>query len=99
MKVQNQRVFLELKKLCQMTSLFKRMLKSLNPQDLSKLKIMIRTILSGKQLPRNYAKHPLKSQATYLDCHVRPDLVLIYRHDNSGLLLVELGKHNKVFKK
>ncbi|WP_158655713.1 type II toxin-antitoxin system mRNA interferase toxin, RelE/StbE family [Helicobacter cynogastricus] len=98
MKKHNRRVFLELKKLCQMPSLFKRMLKNLNYQDLLKLVTTIKTILTEEQLSHSYLKHPLKSQASYIDCHVKPDLVLIYRHDHLGLLLVDLGKHNKIFK-
>ena len=43
--------------------------------------------------------HPLTGDWTgYRDCHVRPDLVLIYRKpDDARLQLVRLGSHSELF--
>ena len=45
--------------------------------------------------PRRYFDHPLGGKWTdHRDCHIRPDLVLIYRKpDDTSLELVRLGSH------
>jgi len=47
-------------------------------------------------LPRRYADHPLTGDwKDFRDCHVRPDLILIYRKpDAETLELVRLGSHS-----
>ena len=49
-------------------------------------------------LPRHYADHPLTGDwKDFRDCHVRPDLVLIYRKpDVDTLELVRLGSHSEL---
>jgi mRNA interferase YafQ len=49
-------------------------------------------------LPRRYFDHPLTGEwKDYRDCHVRPDLVLIYRKpDKESLELVRLGSHSEL---
>jgi mRNA interferase YafQ len=46
---------------------------------------------------RNF-DHPLKGEwSDHRDCHIRPDLVLIYRKpDNDSLELVRLGSHSEL---
>ena len=46
-------------------------------------------------LPRRNFDHPLSGEwADHRDCHIRPDLVLIYRKpDVKNLELVRLGSH------
>lgn len=46
-------------------------------------------------LPRRNFDHPLSGEwADHRDCHIRPDLVLIYRKpDDKNLELVRLGSH------
>jgi mRNA interferase YafQ len=47
-------------------------------------------------LPARYVDHPLAGELTdHRDCHIRPDLVLIYRKPDPGALeLVRLGSHS-----
>ncbi len=47
--------------------------------------------------PRNF-DHPLSGEwSDHRDCHIRPDLVLIYRKpDRSSLQLVRLGSHSEL---
>ncbi|MFP5212632.1 MAG: type II toxin-antitoxin system YafQ family toxin [Acidobacteriota bacterium] len=47
-------------------------------------------------LPRRYFDHPLSGDwSDHRDCHIKPDLVLIYRkQDESYLELVRLGSHS-----
>ena len=49
-------------------------------------------------LPRRYADHPLTGDwEDFRDCHIRPDLVLIYRKpDTDSLELVRLGSHSEL---
>jgi mRNA interferase YafQ len=59
----------------------------------------LREVLAALQqdhpLPRHRFDHPLKGEwSDCRDCHVRPDLVLIYRKpDAETLELVRLGSH------
>ena len=49
-------------------------------------------------LPPRYRDHPLTGEwDDHRDCHVRPDLVLIYRKpDDDTLQLVRLGSHSEL---
>lgn len=49
-------------------------------------------------LPRHRFDHALKGEWNdYRDCHIRPDLVLIYRKpDSETLELVRLGSHSEL---
>jgi mRNA interferase YafQ len=49
-------------------------------------------------LPRRYFDHPLSGDwDDHCDCHIKPDLVLIYRKpDAANLDLVRLGSHSEL---
>jgi mRNA interferase YafQ len=49
-------------------------------------------------LPRRNVDHPLTGDwADHRDCHIRPDLILIYRKpDSETLELVRLGSHSEL---
>ena len=48
-------------------------------------------------LPRRNADHPLTGDwADHRDCHIRPDLILIYRKHDDILELVRLGSHSEL---
>jgi mRNA interferase YafQ len=51
-----------------------------------------------KALPRRNLDHPLTGEWNgHRDCHIRPDLVLIYRKpDDASLELVRLGSHSEL---
>jgi mRNA interferase YafQ len=48
--------------------------------------------------PRRFFDHPLSGEwSDHRDCHIRPDLVLIYRKpDSDSLELVRLGSHSEL---
>jgi mRNA interferase YafQ len=56
-------------------------------------------LASDKPLPFRYLDHALSGGwADYRDCHIRPDLVLIYRKpDDATLELVRLGSHSELW--
>jgi mRNA interferase YafQ len=55
-------------------------------------------LASDSTLPENYRDHPLTGEwSDHRDCHIKPDLVLIYRTpDAETLELVRLGSHSEL---
>jgi mRNA interferase YafQ len=59
---------------------------------------VVATLAKNEQLPRRYGDHPLRGEWNdHRDCHLRSDLVLIYRKpDASTLEIVRLGSHSEL---
>jgi mRNA interferase YafQ len=59
---------------------------------------VIEILSKGAPLPPRFGDHPIMGAWGDLrDCHVRPDLVLIYRKpDDETLQLVRLGSHSQL---
>jgi mRNA interferase YafQ len=59
---------------------------------------IVRLLAADTLLPRRNFDHPLSGEwRDHGDCHVRPDLILIYRKpDNANLDLVRLGSHSEL---
>jgi mRNA interferase YafQ len=55
-------------------------------------------LTADKPLPQRYVDHALAGEwKDHRDCHIRPDLVLIYRKpDPDSLELVRLGSHSEL---
>lgn len=55
-------------------------------------------LLADQPLPRRHFDHALSGEwSDCRDCHIRPDLVLIYRKpDDVSLELVRLGSHSEL---
>jgi mRNA interferase YafQ len=64
----------------------------------SELTEIVRLLAADVPLPRRNFDHPLSGEwRDHRDCHVRPDLVLIYRKPNQDSLdLVRLGSHSEL---
>jgi len=64
----------------------------------SDLRTVIDMLAADTALPASYSDHPLSGDwADHRDCHVRPDLILIYRKpDAKTLQLVRLGSHSQL---
>jgi mRNA interferase YafQ len=58
----------------------------------------VRCIAADEPLPRSSYDHALVGEwADHRDCHIQPDLVLIYRKPDSVTLeLVRLGSHSEL---
>jgi mRNA interferase YafQ len=58
----------------------------------------IRLLANDDLLPRRYFDHGLSGEwKDFRDCHIRPDLILIYRKpDAESLELVRLGSHSEL---
>jgi mRNA interferase YafQ len=62
------------------------------------LKTVILLLVNEKPLPIAARSHPLRGRwKGYHDCHVKPDLVLIYRKTLTAIELVRLGSHSELF--
>ncbi len=55
-------------------------------------------LANDEQLARRYFDHPLGGEwSDHRDCHLKPDLILIYRKpDDANLELVRLGSHSEL---
>ena len=64
----------------------------------SSLMDVVEMLAADKPLPRRHFDHALTGDwHDHRDCHIRPDLVLIYRVPDAGSLeLVRLGSHSEL---
>jgi mRNA interferase YafQ len=63
-----------------------------------KLEVVLLHLATDNPLPKKYCDHPLSGEwKDYRDCHVKPDLVLIYRKPgHQTIQLVRLGSHSEL---
>lgn len=68
------------------------------PKLEAELKQVLDQLVRDEPLPRHRFDHPLKGKwSDCRDCHIRPDLVLIYRKpDDETLDLLRLGSHSEL---
>jgi mRNA interferase YafQ len=61
---------------------------------------VISILMSNKVLPEKYHDHALSGHfAGYRECHLKPDLLLIYQKPTSETLkLARLGSHSELFR-
>ena len=86
----------------QMTTKFEKDLKLIKKQgkDIDKLFIVVETLQKGQELEPKYKDHNLiGNYKGYRECHIEPDLLLIYYKDNNKLILtlVRTGSHSNLF--
>jgi mRNA interferase YafQ len=62
------------------------------------IQLLIRLLQKNVVLPTHYCDHALKGEwQDHRDCHIKPDLILIYRKpDENTLQLVRLGSHSQL---
>lgn len=69
-----------------------------NRRALRNLGSVIRLLASGSPLPPEFRDHGLTGNwGGYRECHVAPDLLLIYQDTPAVLYLVRLGSHSELF--
>jgi len=71
-------------------------LRKVLDEELNRIIVLL---ASDVPLPPKFSDHPLSGEwKGYRDCHVRPDLLLIYRkQDDNSLVLARLGSHSELF--
>ena len=59
---------------------------------------VLRSLVADMPLPERYRDHALTgNRSGYRDCHIKPDLVLIYeKPDADTLRLIRLGSHSEL---
>ena len=80
---------------------FKRSYKKLKLSDKEEQSYIdiIYKLLNDEILEDKYKNHQLKSSLeVFRECHIKPDLLLIYRIKNNTLELVEIGSHSELFR-
>jgi mRNA interferase YafQ len=78
---------------------YQRVIATSKHRDLDNLLPAVLMLLAtDTPLPAKYVDHPLRGEwKDFRDCHVKPDLVLIYRKSgNEVLQLVRLGTHSEL---
>ena len=62
------------------------------------LKFVLVALANDQALDAKYRDHDLSGEwAGYRECHIKPDLLLIYRKSADSLRLARLGSHSKLF--
>ena len=76
---------------------YKRELKT-DPTLADKIMPLIELLATDAELPERLSDHPLKGEwKGFRDCHIKPDLVLIYAKSEGALSLARLGSHSELF--
>jgi mRNA interferase YafQ len=78
---------------------YNKIKKELSFEDMSLLFEVIRKVRSGEKLEDKFVDHKLNNSKDYKecrDCHIKPDLVLIYRICDETLQLVRLNTHSEL---
>ncbi len=61
---------------------------------------VINILTSGKVLAPRFKNHKLNGEYSgFYECHIRPDLLLIYERDNNSMILtvISIGSHSELF--
>jgi mRNA interferase YafQ len=76
---------------------FKREKRGQHRSDLdAALTFTVSLLVEDKPLPERNRDHPLAGE--YRECHLKPDLLLIYRKPDAEVLqLIRLGSHGELF--
>ena len=78
---------------------FKKQFKKLSSQNANLVLEIIEKLSNGEVLEQKYNDHKLKGN--YRECHIKPDLLLIYQRQEKILILtcISVGSHSELFKK
>jgi len=67
---------------------FKKITK-MSIQDIIEVGFLISMLQQAEESPKKYADHPLSGNwSGYRDCHIKPDLVLIYKISNNSHIYI-----------
>lgn len=75
----------------------KETLKNMVKLDTALIEVLY-LLLNGGSLPQKYKDHELiGNHKGFRECHIKPDLLLIYQKDDEYLSLARLGSHSELF--
>ena len=81
---------------------FKKQFKKLSSKNANLVLEIIQKLSNGEVLEQKYNDYKLKGNyKDYRECHIKPDLLLIYKKKEDVLILtcIDLGSHSELFKK
>lgn len=65
---------------------------------IDELNDVIQLLLKKKKLPEKHVDHPLKgAYGGHRECHIKPDVLLIYKVYDNVLAVERLGSHSELF--
>ena len=68
-------------------------------KELAKLHKVIITLQDGESLDKSFRNHSLKGEyEDFMECHISPDWLLIYRIEGDELALLRTGSHSELFR-
>lgn len=69
-----------------------------NREVVKELNEVLKLLLSKMKLPEKYKDHDLSGNyISYRECHVKPDVLLIYKTEENLLYLHRIGSHSELF--
>ena len=84
---------------------FKRDFKKAHKQgligenDILEIEKITTCLANSQPLDPKYKDHPLKyDYEGFRDCHIKPDLVLVYKITENSVFLTRIGRHQDLFK-
>ncbi len=83
------------------SSAFKKETKKIKDESVfAELETVVALLIENMPLPEKYKLHPLiGSYKDYMECHLKPDILLIFRTTKTELYLYRIGSHSNLFKK
>ena len=79
---------------------YKTSRKNLNEKDKELLENVVQKLASAQSLDKKYKDHSLIGKyKDFRECHIKPNLFLIYRINNKilELFLADVGSHSDIF--
>lgn len=80
---------------------FKKSFKKLTPKEQELFSKISKRLANGESLEPKYHDHALKGDYSgFRECHIKPDLLLIYQRQDDKLILycLNVGSHSEIFK-
>ena len=84
------------------TSTFKKDLKKVKSYPAfkgDKLKFYVNKLANGEKLPDTAKNHKMATNSHFkgfYNFHLTPDIVVLYKIDDSSISLIRIGKHNNI---
>ena len=82
------------------SSKFKKHYKKLNTKEQQEAREIIKRLANDEALEAKYKDHALKGDFVgFRECHLKPDLLLIYQKQDNKLILycLDIGSHSELF--
>jgi mRNA interferase YafQ len=69
------------------------------PEDDNIIRNVISKLVNKEKLDKQFKDHKLHGELKdFRECHIKNDLLLLYKTTNSDLILIDIGSHNQLFK-